>query len=152
MSQASPASDSRSNIFFMLVSAAVFGYFGFGMSWVHQYTNTTPPVWIPMIAVLMWTLRCGTIAFVASAIISMGKPWIGSLLYAAAGLATAAVFAVVAVWEWTNAQGYFSGVPPFLLILFALWNGYGSWMGIKELMAAKRSSPAHEQPFGAAGR
>jgi hypothetical protein len=148
MDRAPSASNAHSDIVFMLVSAAAFAYFGFASSWAHQYTNTTPPVLIPMIVVLKWTLRGGAIAFLLAALLSMVKPSLGSLVYSVVGLATAALFIVVAIWEWTNPQGYYSGVPPVLLVLFAIWNGYGSWAGIRDLLAMRGKPSAGERPFG----
>jgi hypothetical protein len=64
-------------------------------------------------------------------------------------LVTAGVFAVVAIWEWTNPQGYFSGVPAFLLMLFSVWNGYGSWCGFKDFLSAVRRASHERHVFGA---
>ncbi len=61
---------------------------------------------------------------------------LGPLLYAVVGLITAIIFAIVAVWEWTNPNGYFSGVPAILLIIFAVWNGFGSYSGLREVIGA----------------
>lgn len=149
MSHAASANDARSDVFFMLISAAAFGYFGFASSWAHQYTNTNPPVLLPMVVILKWTLRGGAIAFLFAVAVTMAKREVGSLIYSLVGLLTAGSFIIVAIWEWTNSQGYYSGVPPFLLVVFAIWNGYGSWSGIKEMLAAMRRSSDREQVFGA---
>ena len=138
------ASESRTQVFFMLLSAAVFAYFGFAMSWAHQYTgpgSPTPNVLIPMVAVLKWTLRAAAVGFGVAALVAMAQPRIGSLLYSVTGLVTAIAFLVVAIWEWTNPQGYFSGVPAILLLIFAAWNGYGSWAGLREAMERRQTAP-----------
>ena len=131
-------SQSRSDIFFMLISAGIFAYFGFGSSWAHKYTMTQPPQLLPMVSLLEWTLKSGAIAFGASAILAMIGQRLGDLLYAVAGLLTAVIFVVVAIWEWTNPQGYYSGMPALLLVIFALWNGFGSWSSLRELLSGPR--------------
>ena len=132
--------DTKSQVFFMLISGGIFAYFGFGSSWAHQYTTTTPPVLIPMIVLLEWSLKGGAIAFGISALISFTGSVFGPLLYAIVGLITAVIFAVVAVWEWTNPNGYFSGVPAILLIIFAVWNGFGSYSSLRDILKARRAS------------
>jgi hypothetical protein len=132
------AAEARSQVLFMLISAGLFAYFGFAGSWAHQYTAPNAPnpnALVPMVAVLKWTLRAGAIAFGFAAILSLSGLAAGSLLYFVTGLITAVLFGIVAIWEWTNPQGYYSGVPAILLIVFAVWNGYGSWMGLKDFMA-----------------
>ena len=128
--------DTRSQVFFMLISGGIFAYFGFANSWAHQYTTTTPPVLLPMVVLLEWSLKGGAIAFGVSALISMAGSILGPLLYAVVGLITAIIFAIVAVWEWTNPNGYYSGVPAILLIIFAVWNGFGSYSGLREVIGA----------------
>jgi hypothetical protein len=149
MSAAESGNNTRSDILFMLISAAAFGYFGFGSSWAHQMTTTNPPVLLTMVVLLKWTLRCGAVVFLAAALLSLVHRTLGSAAYAIAGLVTAGVFAVVAIWEWTNPQGYFSGVPAFLLMLFAVWNGYGSWCGFKDFLSAVRRASHERHVFGA---
>jgi hypothetical protein len=126
----------------MLISAAIFAYFGFATGWAHQYTTTTPPVLIPMVVVLKWTLRGGAVAFALSAALTWLGAAAGPALYAAAGLATAVLFLAVAIWEWTNPAGYVSGVPAILLVIFALWNGFASWQSMRDLVESRRRRPA----------
>src|SRR5262245_16625951 len=101
MNSRSISSDARSQVFFMLVSAGIFAYFGYGSSWPHQYTTTTPPVLVPMVVVLKWTLRAGAIAFGASAALALAGSILGPLLYSVVGLLTAVLFVVVGIWEMT---------------------------------------------------
>jgi hypothetical protein len=137
--------DVRSQVFFMLLSAGIFAYFGFGGSWAHQYTTTTPPVLLPMVVLLKWTLRMGAVGFALAAAISLAGSIFGPLLYAVVGLVTAILFVVVGVWEVTNAQGYYSGVPAILLFIFAAWNGYGSWVGLQATLESCRGIGAASQ-------
>jgi hypothetical protein len=137
--QASP--QIRAQAVYMFISALLFGYFGFFGSWTHQYTTDNPPALIPMVALLHWTLCVGAILFAGAGLLAAAGSRLGPLLNALCGLATAAIFLIVAIWEWTNPQGYYSGVPAIFLVAFAVWNGYGSWMGLQELRRP-RSTPA----------
>jgi hypothetical protein len=121
----------------MLLSAAIFAYFGFASSWAHQYTTTQPPQLLSMVVVLKWTLRGGAIGFASSAIIAMVRPAAGELVYALISIVTAISFVIVAIWEWTNPQGYHSGVPAVLLVIFAAWNGFGAMSGLMSLRQAE---------------
>ena len=133
-------SDMRSQVFFMFLSAGIFAYFGFATSWVHQYTNTNPPVLLPMVMVLKWTLRIGAIGMAIAAVLSLIGTVLGPILYAVVGLLSAIAFVVVGVWEMTNSQGYYSGVPAIILFIFAAWNGYNSWIGLQEAMASRKAA------------
>ena len=138
--------NAKSQVFFMLISGGIFAYFGFATPWAHQYTTTTPPVLLPMVVLLKWSLRSSAVAFGVSALISLTGSMLGPLLYAVVGLITAAIFAVVAIWEWTNPNGYFSGVPAILLIIFAAWNGYGSFSGLREIVASRTKASPFQPP------
>jgi len=131
------ASQIRSQSMWMLIAAALFGYFGFGISWVHRYTTDSPPQLLIMVAVLMWTLRAGCVAFALSAVLAMAGSISGLLLYAVVGLLTSIAMLAVAVWDYTTPQ-YFSGVSPFLLLIFAAWNGYSSIEQLRTFAAIRR--------------
>lgn len=135
--------DTRSEIFFMLISAGLFAYFGFGSSWAHQYTASTatpPNQWLPMVAVLEWSLKGGAVAFGLAAAISMAGSMFGPLLYAVTGIISSLAFIAVAIWQWTNSQGYYSGMSPILLVLFAAWNGFGSFSSMRDILAARQGA------------
>lgn len=136
-----PARVTSASVGGMLLSAAIFGYFGFGMTflgfgttWEHRYTAPPPPAepeLLVMVALLMWTLRIAAIAFVLAAIVSsVSSARAGAALYGAVGLLAAFSLLSVAVWDWNSP--YYSGVPPFLLLIFAVWNGFSSWAGLRE--------------------
>jgi len=128
----------------MLISAAIFGFFGFTTGFP-ELTTDNPPQIIPMVVVLKWTLRGTAIAFLISAIIAMKQQFIANVLYSVIGLISAVVFVVVAVWDMTSV--YMSGVHWFLLLVFAAWNGYGSWTALRELMATRRAAPRDAESF-----
>ena len=140
---------------YMFISAGLFGYFGFGNSWAHQYTTTNPPVLLTMVVLLKWTLRIGAICFAGAGLLAAAGSMLGPLVNGVAGLATALLLLIVAVWEFTNPQGYYSGVPAILLVVFAIWNGYGSWMGLQAILhsgALARADADSDTPFGASMR
>src|SRR5689334_290392 len=113
-----PSSSARSQAVYMFISAALFGYFGFIGDWSHQMTlpTATPPnTLIPMVVLLKWTLRVGSICFALAGVLSAAGQLIGVSINCLAGMVTSVVFLIVAIWEWTNPQGYFSGVPAILL-------------------------------------
>lgn len=125
--------------FIMLLSAAIFGYFGFGYSWVHKMTLDDPPKLLIMVAVLEWTLKTSAIGFVLAGLLTLKRPVEGNILYSAIGVIGALLFVAVAIWDVTTAQ-YFSGISPFLLLIFAAWNGYGAWTGLQEVLAVRGAS------------
>ena len=129
--------DPRSEIFFMIISAVIFGYFGFATAWP-QYTAAQPPQLIPMVVVLKWTLRAGAAAFALSALLAVLGSILGAMLYSIAGLITAGLFLVVAVWDVTSP--FNSGIHWILLVIFALWNGFGSWNGLRAVLASRKVS------------
>ena len=109
----------------MLFSDALFGYFGFMMSWAHQYTTTNPPQLLVMVVILEWAFRGGAIAFLVSGIVAMVRLNIANLVYSVAGLVTAVMFLAVAIWDWTNPQGYYSGVPAETRCFMRSWSRPG---------------------------
>jgi len=116
----------------MLLSAAIFGFFGFMMSWPELDVQTGKL--IPLVVTLKWTLRITAIAFLICALVSMPLPDVGGLVYAAVGMACAAALAVLGVWDLTS--HWYSGIHPFLLFVFAAWNGVTSWATYHNTRAA----------------
>lgn len=125
----------------MLFSAAVFGFFGFMMAFPEIDVQTGKT--IPLVVTLKWTLRAAAIAFFAAAIISMGAITPGNLLFSFVGLCSALMFLVIAIWDLNSP--FESGVHPFILFVFAAWNGYSSWMGLQEVLS-RRSAPPRSPP------
>ena len=121
----------------MLFSAALFGYFGFMLSFPETDVNTGKL--IPLVVTLKWTLRGAAIVFLTSALVVMVRHGAGELLYALGGLAAAGTFLVIALWDLNST--YYSGVHPFLLFVFAAWNGYGSWTSLRTILAMRAPGP-----------
>jgi hypothetical protein len=114
----------------MFLSAAVFGFFGFTFSWNHIGVNNQ---FLLFVALLEWTLKGSCLVFALSGALALVKPAAGNLLYAFGGLAGAAMFLVVAVMDWLDSQH--TALHPVVLLLFAAWNGYGSWTGLRAVLA-----------------
>lgn len=112
----------------MMFSAAIFGFFGFMLAWPERSMATNEL--IPLVLTLKWTVRLTAAAFLLSALVAMAQPYAGNLLYGVFGLASAAMLAVVVVWDFNSP--YSPGIHWFLLLVFAVWNGYSSWAGLRE--------------------
>jgi hypothetical protein len=119
----------------MLLSAAIFGYFGFATSFIHHSAITGKLLlYVP---ILEWTLKVSAIAFLVSGILTFVTPVGGNLLYSVVGILSAVGFLVVAVMDVADTQHQV--MSPLLLIVFAAWNGYGSWIGLSAVLSAQRS-------------
>jgi hypothetical protein len=124
----------------MFLSAAIFGYFGFGVG--YPETDTVTGKAIPMVLTLKWSVRGAAVAFLAAGGLTLVHPGLGNGLYAVAGLIAAALFCVVAAWDLGST--YASGIHPFLLLVFAAWNGYASFSGLRARGRARRGDGGGE--------
>lgn len=131
--------DRQVDLFFMLINAGILAYFGWSSNWGHRYTIDNPPQLIVMIAVLMWTVRIGAIVFGLAFILSLLKLPAGRLVNLVGGAAVSVIFGVVGIWDFMSP--YFSGVPPILLIVLAVWNGYVTIVEIRALFARGALNP-----------
>lgn len=132
-----PTTSARSNIVMMVISAAIFAYFG----WFAQIAWNTPGVTGQVVlfrVMLGWTIRIAAIAFGASALIALVAPVIGNVIFAIVGLLSAILFVVIAIMDLLDPQHGIFAYAPIILILFALWNGYGSWTSLTEVIADRR--------------
>ena len=128
--------------FIMFISAAVFGYFGFASTFAyHSATTGQLLVYVP---ILEWTLKGSAIAFLLSAVLTFGSPLWGNMIYGAAGFISAVLFLVVAGLDLADTQH--TVMSPILLVIFAAWNGYGSWSGLRAVMSVRRAARGNETP------
>jgi len=114
----------------MLLSALIFGFFGFLMR-----ETTVDGEWVLFFALLTWTLRISAGLFVVSAVVTFAAPVAGNLLYALVGVVGAGLFVVVAVMDIADPHN--AAVPWWLLLVFAAWNGYGSWFALRAVLAGR---------------
>lgn len=136
MSQQQVSNNALAGPVVMFLSAAIFAYFGFfvGMS----VTNSAGQV-VPMWALLLWTLRVGTIAFALAGFVTLLAPLAGNIIYAAGSVLSAIGLLAVGVMDLLDDQ-HAAAIPPFLAFIFAAWNGYGAWSSVREIMQARQSA------------
>ena len=116
----------------MLFSAALFGYFGFYL--IKPVSTSGQP--ILFMVLLTWTLRISAALFLLSALLTVVRPILGNLLYSLVGVVGAGLFVVVVVMDFTDPKN--QTISPILLLLFAAWNGYGSWSALRSIFLSKQ--------------
>jgi hypothetical protein len=124
----------------MVLSALVFGYFGFTMT-----DTASDGQFVLFFALLTWTLRISAILFVVAAVITFAAPVFGNLLYALVGVVGAGLFLVVVVMDIAD-RNYATLVHPVILVVFAIWNGYGSWLALRAILAGRAEARAGSAP------
>lgn len=133
MSQSNGSGNSRSELFFMLVSAGLFAYFGFGTTWNHY--SVVDGRFLLFVALLDWTLKATAVGCGVAFVLTLIKPALGNGVYAVVGLLSAVMLAVVGVMDMADTQH--TAMEPILLFIFAAWNGYGSWLSLRDLMQSR---------------
>ena len=121
----------------MLISAALFGYFGFFMGLGHTSPAGT---FILFYAMLDWTLKGTACGFILGGLLTFIRPVFGNLIYGITGLLSAILFVLIAGMDIMDKQNA-AAAPPLLLLIFAAWNGYGSWFGIKAVLELMKTVP-----------
>lgn len=131
--------------FMVFISAAIFGYFGF----LYPVNWSTPGVDGQVVlfrVTLGWTLKVSAVAFGITGIVVIVNAMIGNLLYSIIGLISAVLFLLIAMMDLADQQhGIFVGAP-FILILFAAWNGYGSFAGLCTVFTSRDDSASFGPP------
>lgn len=117
--------------FVMLFSAAIFGVFGFYML---KPLNSQGQAILFMV-LLTWTLRISAVLFLLSALVTVARPVFGNLLYSLVGVVGAGLFVVVVIMDVADTKN--QTVHPLLLLLFAAWNGYGSWVSLRSIIGSR---------------
>jgi hypothetical protein len=127
----------------MLLSAAIFGYFGWGSTWL---TTGNAGQFLPFVAIFEWTLKIGSIAFLVSAVLTFALPLAGNMLYAFSSVLSAIAMAIVLSLDFLDKQHRV--MPEIVLVILVVWNLYGSWSGMREVMAASAArKPARSDTF-----
>ncbi len=117
----------------MLFSAVIFGYFGFfSVNWSTPGLDGEPLLFRLLLG---WTLRGSAIGFAVAAALTLARPWTGHLLYAVIGLLGAVLLVTVAVMDHLDTRH--KAFEPILLLLFAAWNGYGAWAGLRAVFGRR---------------
>lgn len=120
----------------MLLSAAIFGFFGFYA--LKPFNVRGEP--ILFMVLLTWTLRISAVLFLLSAVLVLAKHVVGNLLYSLTGVVGAGLLVVVAIMDFTDTDN--QTVHPLLLLLFAAWNGYGSWSALRSILGSREPTGA----------
>ena len=110
----------------MFLSAAIFGFFGFYPTWMHTGLGGQLLVFV---VIFEWTLKGSAIAYGLAGLLTIARPLVGNMIFAAAGLLSALLFVVVAVLDILDAQHQV--LHPLLILVFAAWNGYSSYTGLQ---------------------
>lgn len=129
----------------MIISAVLFGYFGFGTTWLTTSAITGQVLFF--VVLWEWTLKGSAIAFALCAAVTFVRPFAGNALYAVLGLISAAAMVLVLVLDLVDTQHTVGS--PWLIGIFAAWNAYGSWGSITDLRrvaAASRHGARDERP------
>ncbi len=121
--------------FVMLFSAAIFGFFGFSRDWSAPFPDGKV---ILFMVVLGWTLKVSAAMFLVSGGLSFVRPIAGHLLYALTGVAAAGLFVVVVVMDVTDTTHMVMPYGWVVLLLFAVWNGYGSWLSLRSILGSRQ--------------
>jgi len=131
----------------MILSALIFGYFGF-LAPVEWSMRGPDGEFILFPALLGWTLKISSILFLAAAGLTMIKAVAGNLVYALTGVVGAGMFVVVAVMDTADQGHTIMPYAPVVLLLFAAWNGYGSWFALRAVLAGRTPAPAGDGRSG----
>ena len=118
----------------MILSAAIFGYFGFSTSW--NYYSVINGQFLLFVALLDWTLKVSAIAFLVSAVITYVHTLAGNILFGVVGLFGAILLLAIAGMDFLDKQH--TAMSPLLLLIFAAWNGFASFSGLKEIINARK--------------
>ena len=114
----------------MFISAALFGYFGFFYySW---NTSGIDGQFLLFVAIEAWTLKGCAIGFALAGVLSFVATRPAEFLYAFVGILSAIGFVTAGILDLADNQH--TAMQPFLLFLFAAWNGFGSLTSLRSLL------------------
>lgn len=127
-----PGPDSRVDAFGPLLSAVLFGYFGFLSADVRQTADdagNTVLLWVGT----LWIVRISTVLFAASAALALGGDRRTDLVYGASSLLATAGLAAILVWDQLDTE-YQTVFHPLILLICIAWNGYGSIQTLRDAL------------------
>ncbi|MEM7228289.1 MAG: hypothetical protein AAF432_05660 [Planctomycetota bacterium] len=133
--------DSGYDMFFMIVSAVLFAYFGFYLNL--QTTNSsgqTVPLWV----YFAWLMRGACIGFVIAIVLKFIAGALGDLVYFIMGILCGVGLLVLGIWDVRDTT-YIAPLVPFWAFVFAAWNLWGSVAGLRAIMARRRRTPARDR-------
>ncbi|MCX5651163.1 MAG: hypothetical protein NTU45_07210 [Planctomycetota bacterium] len=122
--------DRGADVLGPLLSAAIFGYFGF---FTGLRSDDDSGAVVPLYLATVWVLRISAILFLASAVIGMvGKPRTGLLAGIAGAVATIGL-TVVTAWSIIDPERDIA-VNHLIMILCILWNAYSAFTAIRSAL------------------
>ena len=113
----------------MFLSAIIFGYFGFWFTWDHTGVDGQT---LAFVIIEEWTLKACAVGFAASGLLALAMPRPAEFLYAGLGLLSAVAFVIAGILELLDDQH--AAIGPFMLFIFAAWNGFGSIAAFRALL------------------
>ncbi len=125
-------SDHAPDAFGPLLSAAIFGYYGFLNGTVSQTTGNqgeTVALWVGT----LWILRLAAVLFAVCAVLALRGDRRTNLIYGAGGLAATAGLAAILVWDQLDSN-YQTAFSPLLLVIFVAWNAYASGSTLRDAL------------------
>lgn len=126
----STASDQEApDVVAPLLSAAVFGYYGFLSGVTSDITNDAGEV-VPLWVGSLWILRLCALAFLGCAVVGFLKLRHAGLIFGIAGMLAALGLFVVLVWSQLDPE-YDFACHPLILLVFGCWNAYASFIAIR---------------------
>ncbi|MFM7260845.1 MAG: hypothetical protein ACKO3W_09615 [bacterium] len=129
--QQTPArSSTTSDGFAPLLSAVIFGYYGF-LAGLDTHGSDGEPIalWITFV----WVLRAATVLYAACAVLAWrGRPG-AELAYGVVSALATAGLAAVFVWDIASPDN--TAVHPLIMVVLLLWNGYGAYGSIRAGLA-----------------
>lgn len=113
--------DARPDLLAPILSAAIFGYYGFfaGLATIGR-DGEPVALWIAFV----WALRGAAVLFALSAAVALAKARVGLLVYGASGVVATGGLLAVFVWDLASPDGV--AIHPAILLILIVWNGYGS--------------------------
>ena len=104
--------------------------------------------WVATPGLVAGASNAGAIGFLAAALLCRARRAAGNLLYTLVGLLSAVAFVVSGIWD-INSKTHAAAISPLLLFIIAAWNGYGSSVGLRTLLARPRAAGTDRLPLGA---
>jgi hypothetical protein len=113
-----------------LLSAAIFGYFGF---FTGLRSDDASGAVVPLYLATVWVLRISAILFLASAVIGIVGKHRAGLLAGIAGVVATLGLTVVTAWSMIDPD-HDIAVNHLIMILCILWNGYSAFTAIRSAL------------------
>jgi len=127
-----------SDLFFMIISTALFAWIGFGMGLTTRNNDgELVPIWV----LLLWIGRLGALGMAIAIAVRLAAHFIGEVMYAGVGLLSAIALVVLAIMDLLDTR-HTAAIGWFLALFFAIWNGFGSATALRAALGLYRERRA----------